>query len=78
MKIYCHDRSSVYKDGGSERWQVLNPKECGFVSVLQDNSIASKRNNTNGLYYGIPLKGERQPISSSDIIFINRYKYIPQ
>jgi hypothetical protein len=53
QKIIAVKKFTVLRDGGSHMHEVLNGEECGFCNVIQDFSIHSKKNGTDGKWRGI-------------------------
>lgn len=53
MNIIASKNYNTLRDGGSHMHPVLNTKECGLVSVIQNHSIGSRVNQTYGLWYGV-------------------------
>lgn len=52
-RIVISQKYDVFRDGGSHGHRVLNPEECGFVTVIQDFSIGAKKNQTEGKFFGM-------------------------
>lgn len=78
MKIVCNKNNKKTKDGGSKHWEILNPQDCGFDVLEQDNSIKNIRNGEYtlfGKFYGVKNGVKTLVDIFNDVVFIDKYKY---
>jgi hypothetical protein len=52
-RIIASEKFTVYRDGGSHGHEVLNPEECGYVTIIQDFSFHAKKSQNEGKFFGM-------------------------
>lgn len=73
MNVIVASQFTILRDGGSKVHEVLNPEECGYIRVIQDHSIMSKKRGIEGSWTAMSRKNnitEYDDISEQDIAFI--------
>lgn len=71
--VVSKSHDTVFRDGGSLGYYVKNPEECGFQLLVQDFSIGSKRNGTEGSWYvrrPAPNHIEKYPVDVQRVAFV--------